>query len=39
MLPILATVAVTLAVTAGLVYCLPMVIPVKLTLTMGKQAR
>ena len=32
-------VAVTLALTAGLVYCLPRVIPLKMTLTLGNQRR
>lgn len=39
MLPILATVAVTLAVTAGVVHCLPRIVPVKMTLTLGNQKR
>lgn len=37
MLPVvLGTVAVSLAVTASLMYCLPRVIPVKMTLQVGR---
>jgi len=37
MLPLLiGTVSVTMAVTAGVMYCLPRVIPMKLTLKLGK---
>jgi len=36
---ITGVVAVTLAVTAGVVHCLPKVIPFKMTLTMGQQRR
>ncbi len=39
MLVLLATVTVTLSVAAGIVHCLPRVIPVKLTLTLGNQKR
>ena len=31
--------AVTLAVTAGVVHCLPRIVPVKMTLTLGNQKR
>ena len=37
MLVLLGTISVTLAVTAGVVYCLPRVIPVKMTLTLGNR--
>ena len=40
MIPVLlGVVTMTLAVTAGVVHCLPRVIPVKLTLTLGNQRR
>jgi hypothetical protein len=32
-----AVVAISLAATAGIVYCLPRVIPLKATLTVGNQ--
>ena len=40
MLPlVLGTVSIALAVTAGVVYCLPKIVPVKMTLTLGNQKR
>lgn len=40
MLPlILAAVAVTLTLTTGVVFCLPRIVPLQVTLTMGKAKR
>lgn len=39
MLPLLASVVVTLTVTASMMYCLPRIVPVKMTLTLGNQKR
>lgn len=40
MLPlVIGTVASILAVTAGLVYCMPKIVPIRATLTLGSQRR